>query len=112
MPKLRRAARNSTRLFGKIHMAHRSSLQQSHFVYNSTVVTCLNDINTVQHTLRNIILFVSVCFGVSKKPSEVQTCNKHFILSPGVIIPVVKTPATIPALNICRLLKAIKYISI
>jgi hypothetical protein len=35
----------------------------------------------------------------------VQTCNKHFILSPGVIIPVVKTPATIPALNICRLLK-------
>jgi hypothetical protein len=34
----------------------------------------------------------------------VQTCNKHFILSPGVIIPVVKTPATKPALNICRLL--------
>ena len=30
------------------------------------------------------------------------TCNKHFILSPGVIIAVVNTPANIPALKNCK----------
>ena len=33
------------------------------------------------------------------------TCNKHLILSPGVMIAVVKTPANIPALKNWRYLQ-------